>query len=254
MSAGPRSPPVPDPALSALFLDVDGTLLEFAETPMAVRVPVRLRELLCSLQAACGGALALVSGREIATIDRLFGLPELAVAGLHGLECRDGGGVQRRRAGGGKAFAALEQRLRQFVREHPGVILEHKRVALAVHYRAAPAQAPAVAALAAELEAELPTEFRIQRGHMVVEVRPAGADKGVAIEEFLAIAPFAGRCPVFIGDDLTDEHGFEVVNAASGVSIKVGGGATAARYRLADPAAVHQWLRCWPTERGDDIE
>lgn len=249
-----RAPPWQDPATSALFLDVDGTLLEFAEQPMAVVVPERLRALLADLHCACGGALALVSGREIATIDRLFGLPELAVAGLHGLERRDGNGNLRRRAAPGPAFADLERRLADFVRDHPGVTLEHKRVALAVHYRAAPAQAAAVAALAEALEADLPAEFRVQRGHQVVEARPAGADKGVAIGEFLAEAPFAGRRPVFIGDDLTDEHGFAVVNAAGGLSVKVGSGPSAAGYRLPEPAAVHRWLAAALAGRSDPVD
>jgi trehalose 6-phosphate phosphatase len=249
-----RAPPLQDPATSALFLDVDGTLLEFAEQPMAVVVPERLRALLADLQRACGGALALVSGREIATIDRLFGMPELAVAGLHGLERRDGSGNLRRRPAPGPTFADLERRLAGFVHDHPGVTLEHKRVALAVHYRAAPAQAAAVAALADALEADLPAEFRVQRGHQVVEVRPAGADKGVAIGEFLAEAPFAGRRPVFIGDDLTDEHGFAVVNAAGGLSVKVGDGPSAASYRLPEPAAVHRWLAALLSSWSDHLE
>lgn len=240
-------PPLPDPAASALFLDVDGTLLEFAEQPMAVVVPARLRALLADLQRACGGALALVSGREIDTIDRLFGLPELPAAGLHGLERRAGRGRIRRPPDAAPALAGIQGRLADFVRAHPGVILEHKRVALAVHYRAAPAQAAAVAALAEELAAELPDGLCLQQGHMVVEVRPAGADKGMAIEAFLAEPPFAGRRPVFVGDDLTDEHGFAVVNAAAGMSIKVGEGASVARYRLRDPAAVHRWLGAWLT-------
>ena len=249
-----RAPPLQDPATSALFLDVDGTLLDFAEQPMAVVVPERLRALLADLHRGCGGALALVSGREIATIDRLFGMPELAVAGLHGLERRDANGNLWRRPAAGPAFADLEQRLADFVRDHPGVTLEHKRVALAVHYRAAPAQASAVAALAEALEADLPAEFRVQRGHQVVEVRPAGADKGTAIGEFLAEAPFTGRRPVFIGDDLTDEHGFEVVNAADGLSVKVGGGPSAASYRLPEPAAVHRWLAASLAARSDRLE
>ena len=249
-----RAPPLQDPAASAIFLDVDGTLLEFAEQPMDVVVPAPLRALLADLHRAGGGALALVSGREIATIDRLFRMPELAVAGLHGLERRDGSGCLRRRPAAGPAFAALERRLADFARTHPGVTLEHKRVALAVHYRAAPGQAAAVAALAEALEADLPAEFRVQRGHQVVEVRPAGADKGVAIGEFLAETPFAGRRPVFVGDDLTDEHGFEVINTAGGLSVKVGGGPSAARYRLAGPAAVHRWLTASLAFRSNHLE
>ncbi len=233
-------PPLFDPAEAAVFLDVDGTLLEFAPSPLAVSVPASLTRLLVRLRRATGGALALVSGREIATLDALFQLPELPAAGLHGLQRRDAAGrVQQCE---GAVPAALIDRLDAFARAHPGVIVEPKGAAVGIHFRAAPMHALAVAHLADALSRSLPSELMVQRGNKVVEVRPAGATKGSAIAAFLAEAPFSTRLPVFVGDDLTDEHGFAQVNARGGLSIKVGDGASQARYRLANPGAVHQWL------------
>lgn len=238
----PNLTPVPlfDPAAAAIFLDVDGTLLEFAPSPMAVSVPALLVHLLVRLRRATGGALALVSGREIATLDALFQLPDLPAAGLHGLQRRDATG--RAYQCEGAVPSALIARLDAFALAHPGVIVEPKGVAVGIHFRAAPAHALAVGRLADALSHSLPPDLMVQRGNNVVEIRPAGATKGSVIAAFMGEAPFAARTPVFVGDDLTDEHGFAVVNARGGLSVKVGDGASQAQYRLANPGAVHQWL------------
>lgn len=232
-----------DPRTTALFLDLDGTLIEFGATPAAVSVPASLHHLLPRLAAACDGALAVVSGRRLDSLDDLLAPLSLPAAGLHGLERRDASGcLHPAPAAAAAALAPLAARLHDFVNAHPGLLLEDKGAALALHYRARPAAATVVEQLTQDVEAALPAGLVVQRGHMVVEIRAAGADKGRAIEAFMGEPPFAGRKPVFIGDDRTDEHGFEVVNARGGLSVKVGAGASRARARLADPPAVRAWL------------
>ncbi len=228
----------------ALFLDVDGTLLEIAASPHAVSVPEDLRERLRALLLATGGAVALVSGRAITDLDALFAPLTLPSAGLHGFEHRGAGGTYRRRAlPSAAALEAARGAMLDLARRHTGLLVEDKRFALALHYRDAPQlEDPAVAA-AREAAARAGGELEVQRGKMVVELRPAGATKAQAVAAFLGEAPFAGRRPLFIGDDLTDEPAFELVNRRRGLSVLVGPErATAARARLADVAAVHDWL------------
>ncbi|MEQ8232448.1 MAG: trehalose-phosphatase [Gammaproteobacteria bacterium] len=242
MPALPAPAPL-DPRASALFLDLDGTLIGFGATPTAVVVSPALRELLARLDVLTDGALAVVSGRRLATLDALLAPLELALAGLHGLERRRADGQVESLAGDGAALLSeVRTVFERATAAAEGLLVEDKGAALALHYRAAPAQAERVEALARELEAALPPQLVMQRGHMVVEVRAAGADKGTAIEAFMAEPPFRGRHAVFVGDDRTDEHGFAVVNARGGLSVKVGDGPTAATTRLPDPDAVLRWL------------
>lgn len=237
-----RRPRPPAPADDwALFLDVDGCLLEFADTPGGVAVPPGLVETLAGLARRLDGALALVSGRTLETLDALFAPLRLPAAGVHGLQRRDADGHVL----GPSAPPALEQvaaRARDVVQAHPGALVEPKGAALAFHWRAAPAAAQPFERLAREELPRLPG-YRLQPGDQVLELRPEGADKGAAIAAFLDTPPFRGRLPVFAGDDLTDEHGFEVVNAHGGLSVLVGQRtASAARCHLRDPAAVLDWL------------
>ena len=241
----PQRPRPPVPANDwALFLDVDGCLLDFADRPDAVAVPSALRTSLETLYARLDGALALVSGRSLATLDLLFEPLRLPAAGLHGLERRAAG-----RQVEAPAPAPLLEKVRadahRIAAAHPGTLVEDKGAALALHWRQAPDAADALHAFAA---AALPwlKGYRLQPGDHVVELRPASADKGDAIAAFLDEPPFAGRRAVFAGDDLTDEHGFEVVNARGGLSVLVGGRkGSAARHALRDPADVRAWLAAW---------
>lgn len=222
----------------ALFLDVDGVLLDFADQPDAVVVADALIQ---RLQALQGGALALVSGRSISALDALFAPLRLPCAGLHGLERRHRGDVQRAQTAPG-ALDGVRDAARAIVARHPGALCEDKGAALALHWRAANAAGPELQALAEHALAELPG-YHLQPGNQVVELKPDGADKGSAIAAFLQEPPFAGRVPTFLGDDLTDEHGFDVVNRQHGHSILVGNREpSAARFALADVAAVHRWL------------
>ena len=235
-------PPVAD---WALFLDVDGTLLEHAARPDAVRVAAAVHRLLEALRLATRGALALISGRAIDDIDVLFAPLRLPVAGQHGAERRDAAGRLHRHQGATEAVRRAAARLGAFAARHAGLVFEDKGHNLALHYRQAPAAAQAAQAALRAAALELGGDYEVLEGKMVVEIKPAGRDKGRAIDEFMAEPPFAGRTPVFIGDDVTDEFGFGVVNRLGGHSVKVGPGASAARHRLADAAAVREQLATW---------
>lgn len=236
-----RRPPTPEVGW-AFFLDVDGTLLDIAETPDAVLVDTQLLDLIAQLHRASGGALALVSGRTISDLEGLLGMSRLPMAGLHGLERRDVAGRLWIHAAPPDAKCAIKAALLPIQERHPGLLLEDKGLTLALHYRQAPTLAAYVHRLMRQLAATAGDGLEVQCGKKVVEIKPAGIDKGSAVSEYLNEPPFCQRRPVFIGDDLNDEHGFAEVNRLDGISIKVGPGKSCARYRLADVAAVRNWL------------
>jgi trehalose 6-phosphate phosphatase len=243
--AGPilPAPALVDVARDAVFLDIDGTLLEFAHGPDAVRVPSGLPARLQGLHRRLGGALAVVSGRALASIDRLLAPARLPAAGLHGLERRDAGGGLHIHPVDDAALGAIIAMLERDFASIPGIHLEAKGMAVAIHFRGAPDRADEIAARLGRLGPALGPAFEIQPGAMVFEIKPRGADKGTAIAAFLAEPPFAGRRPVFLGDDLTDEHGFEAVNRRDGLSVIVGTRVpTCAGARLSGVEAVHDWL------------
>lgn len=229
----------------AFFLDVDGTLLEHAERPDAVRPGEAVFRLLAGLERATGGALALISGRSVPDMDALFAPLRLPVAGQHGVERRDVRGTVHRHASSAAALPGIAARIADFVAHRPGLLLENKGNSLALHYRLAPQFASAAQAAVREAARRLGEGFEVLGGKMVVELKPSGRDKGSAIEEFMREPPFRGRKPVFIGDDTTDEYGFGVVNRLGGESVKVGPGPSAARWRIADAPAVRAWLCAW---------
>jgi len=225
----------------ALFVDVDGCLLDFAATPTGAVVPDGVRESLTVWADRLSGALALVSGRSLAQLDQLFSPLRLPAAGLHGLERRHGDRRSEPLAIPLELIAVYEQAQR-LAEIWPGIFIEDKGAAIALHWRRAPEAAETLTAFASSALPRLPG-YRLQHGDHVVELRPASADKGSAIAAFLDEAPFAGRMPVFAGDDLTDESGFGAVNAHGGISVLVGRrDGSAATHALADPAAVRAWL------------
>lgn len=234
----------------AFFLDIDGTLLEFADRPELVFVGPGLRRLLRNLHRASGGALALVSGRSLADMDALFDMPHLPAAGQHGVERRNALGELFLRAKGGQALRPAAELLQAFVARNPGLLLEDKGHSLALHYRRGPhLKRRARRACDTALEVVGPG-FVLQPGNMVLELLPATSDKGQAIEAFMGEPPFAGRVPVFVGDDTTDERGFDVVNRLGGHTIKVGEGRSIARWSIAEPYAVRAWLDAWISRFG----
>ena len=228
----------------ALFLDVDGTLLEIASTPDSVTVPATLRNTLRLSASREGGALALISGRSLVELDRLFSPCLFPAAGQHGLERRNARGVVTRPAIEVGPLVPVRNALTHLQHQYSGLLLEDKGTALAIHYRLAPQCETVVRKVMAESAAPLQGQFVLRFGKCVIELAPAGFSKRQAIEAFMAEAPFAGRIPVFVGDDITDEDGFEAVNALSGYSIRVGADSpSVARHRFASVAAVIAWLR-----------
>jgi len=231
------------PAAYAFFLDIDGTLVDIADTPGRVSVEPRLLDTVRRLHAAAGGAVALISGRTVAGVDRLFAPLCLPIAGQHGAERRDAAGAVHVDFLCAAQFSALLRCVAAWAESVPGVMLEDKGMSLAVHYRQAPHLGGAVEHALRECLQRFGDGFRLQPGKMVLEVNPAGKDKGTAIMEFMQEAPFAGRIPIFVGDDISDKHGFAVVNSLGGHSVKVGPGPPDARWRMPDVATVRRWLR-----------
>ncbi|UCF23133.1 MAG: trehalose-phosphatase [Ralstonia sp.] len=240
----PHTAPLPpvDPARTACLLDFDGTLVDLAPQPDGVHVPPTLRATLTALQRASDGALAIISGRTVQDIETHLALPELVIAGVHGAERRHADGIVHRLPADYAALAALADELRAQLPTVPGVVLETKGIAFALHYRQVPEAADAVHALAQRLANRYAEHVRLQAGKMVVELKPHGASKGDVIGHLMAAKPFAGRIALFAGDDLTDESAFEAVNALGGWTIKVGTGPSEARWRVADPAGLRDWL------------
>jgi trehalose 6-phosphate phosphatase len=224
----------------AYFLDVDGTLLEIADNPNAVRVEQSLLQLLERLHRA-SGAVALVSGRAISDLDRRIA-NRLPRAGQHGLERRDAAGRLWLHATPPEAKDRIRTALTPWLEKYAGLLLEDKGLTLALHYRQEPELEDQMNELMANLIAEAGGSLVMQKGKCVVEAKPANFDKGTAVGEFLAEAPFKDRRPVFIGDDLNDEHGFAAINRLGGISIKVGEGESCAAYRLPDVDSVRAWL------------
>jgi trehalose 6-phosphate phosphatase len=224
----------------ALFLDFDGTLVDLAAQPDAVLVPSGLVATLDALSQYLGGALAVISGRPIEQIDAFMKPLHLPVAGVHGTE--------RRRADGDLALLSTHplQRVQQaalaLAARHPELRIEQKRGSLALHYRQAP-ELECTCLRAMQAAVEQSPGLTLLRGKMVVEAKPGGASKGHAIEAFMQEPPFAGRRPVFVGDDFTDEVGFAAVQRLQGLGVKIGDGATVAWQRLASPTALLQQLQ-----------
>lgn len=234
----------PPPACAdwAYFLDVDGTLIDIADTPDAVSVDTALLELIARLHRASGGAMALISGRGLSFLESRLGTLRMPMAGQHGMERRDAAGRLWIHAAPPAAKSSIKEALVPILARHSGLLLEDKGLTLALHYRLTPHLASYAQRLMVRLAAAAGAGLEVQRGKRVAEVKPSGIDKGTAVAEYLAESPFKGRRPVFIGDDLNDEHGFAEVNKLNGISIKVGKGHSCARFRVRDVAAVRHWL------------
>ena len=226
---------------TALFLDIDGTLLDLARTPDAVVVPDELQAALTRLYDELRGALAFVSGRSLIAIDRLFAPLRIAAIGCHGAEVRGADGKVRALAPEISAevrglFAGLAQ-------AHPGVLLEDKIYGLALHYRLAPEAKPALQAALAQHNALLAAEgITLIEGKAVIDARPRGIDKGVGLRALLGQKPFAGRRVLFGGDDTTDLDVFHMLPDIGGSGFSVGKHFPGVDHVFASPRAVRQWL------------
>lgn len=230
----------------ALYLDFDGTLVEIAPRPDQVVVDPELAPALLRLKDRLGGALAIVTGRPIGVIDDFLAPATFDVAGLHGVERRVGGVVS---GGGAEDHPALRARivgLERDVAHLQSVLIEDKGASVAVHWRlATPSDAERAQEAVKAAAADLGGAYRLQLGKAVGEIVPASATKGHAIRAFAEHPPYAGRRAVFLGDDLTDEKAFAVVNEVGGVSVRIGPSDTIATRRLADPEAVRHLLYAW---------
>jgi trehalose 6-phosphate phosphatase len=227
------------PLGSAFFFDFDGTLADLVERPDAVQVPADRLRWVGHLATGSGGALAVISGRPIAEIDHFLQPLQLPAAGVHGAERRAADGQWRRVEA--PDLTPLADELAAWCVGQPGLLLERKAAALALHYRLAPEREAACRRVMAGAARRLPSMVLLH-GKCVFELKPAQVDKGRAIESFLTEHPFVNRRPWFFGDDRTDEAGFSAVLARGGVAVKVGFGESLAPWRLADPAAVGGWI------------
>lgn len=235
-------PEIRDAVRYALFFDFDGTLADIAERPDEVQVSEDTRATLDALRAALAGAVAIISGREIASVDHFLLPVQLAISGVHGLTRRDAEGRLYAPHLDNGGIQEVEDRLAPFVAANSGLLLERKRGAVALHYRQRPELEAASHGAMREAIGEK-NGFRLRPGKMVIEALAHESNKGAAIESFLAEPPFIGRVPIFAGDDVTDEDGFALVNSRQGISIKVGVGDTLAQYRARDTQELLSWLR-----------
>jgi len=220
---------------------VDGTLVEFAPTPDGVRIDPSLAALIEHGSRALGGALAIVSGRGLDDLDRLFAPRRWPAAGLHGLERRDVRGITHRPAHGRTELADARGMIDAIVAQRPGVLIEDKGASIAVHFRQAPHLETELTWILERIAHGLGSGFVLQPGACVLELKLRGPTKADAINAFLAEPPFAGRIPVFAGDDLTDLDGFDAVERAGGISISVGD-RVRGRLRLSTPAMLRSFL------------
>lgn len=228
----------------ALFLDVDGTLLDFAQLPDAVVTPPGLVESLAAAQRKLGGAVALVSGRPLAQLDRLFAPLRLRASGVHGAEIRlDPHKEIAKLAGVVEMPESLWNDILRITRRFPGTLAENKGFSYAVHFRLAPwCEAPLRAAIEGAVAAQPPSSVEIMDAHFALDLKRPGSNKGLAIEAFMATPAFSGRTPVFVGDDKTDESGFAVASSAGGFGYAVGELLRGAVGVFKKPGDVRDWL------------
>jgi trehalose 6-phosphate phosphatase len=225
---------------AALYLDFDGTLVDLAPTPDTIRPSAELVPLLQSLHRLLGGALAIVTGRRLESVDEWLAPLRFSGAGLHGAQIRFAAGQPI--VGDFPAeVARLADELRARYHADSGILVEDKGGAVALHYRLAPQCGDECSATMRRLAAAYGLD--VIAGNAVVEARPRGVNKGAAVHRLDEATPFAGRVPVFVGDDTTDEEAILVVQSLGGSGVRVGATRSAARYRLADVAAVHRWLQ-----------
>lgn len=227
----------------ALLLDIDGTLLDFAATPREVWVPPTLRRTLGGLLARTGGALALVSGRSLADLDILFAPLELPAIGGHGAELRVAPGQRSEAARAPSLDPMVKRKLAGVAEIGRGVLVEDKGYSLALHWRLAPDKGDAVTAMVKSICDSFPDlPLEALPGKSVVEVKSAAFDKATAVAELMRLPPFAGRRPVFVGDDVTDERVFPILPALGGFGFAVGRDIPGTVGAFADPTAVRAWL------------
>jgi trehalose 6-phosphate phosphatase len=228
---------------TAILLDVDGTILDIAPTPREVFVPHALRDALARLWQRTGGALAFVSGRPVSELDLIFSPLQLPAIGGHGAELRIVSGETAEPSRLPSLDAKVKRQFAAIAEAAPGIILEDKGYSLALHYRLAPDKERVVRQAAARICAALgDTSIELLPGKLVVEIKQTGVTKATAVRELMTHPPFAGRRPIFIGDDVTDLSVFEIVPDFDGVSICVGPMVSGVDFCFEQPVDVRRWL------------
>ena len=220
----------------ALFLDIDGTLLDIAARPDEVAVPDTLAPTLARVKSWLGGALAIASGRTLAEIDRLMAPLRLASLSEHGAVIRGPDGAIDSAGADRIVPRAWKARLREATQGWTGVLVEEKSYGVAVHFRLAPHREREIRDLVEGLVSADAKAFEVLPAHMAFEIRHRGLTKAAVVDRFMAQPPFAGRVPVFVGDDVTDEDGFRAATAMGGLALNVNetfGGR---------PSEVRRWL------------
>lgn len=226
----------------AYFFDVDGTLADIELVPEHVRIEAEVRATIDWLYDVTGGAVALVSGRSVADIDRHYPGARMPLSGQHGVEWRGADGVHRSSTLDARRLDRARATLAEAVARHPGLILEDKGFSLALHYRQRPPLAAYCHRLMKAVRDDIGADFAVQQGKRVVELKPAIADKGAAMLQLMTLPAFISRKPVFVGDDITDENGFAAANLLGGSSVKIGQGKTVAKWRLRNITELMTWL------------
>jgi trehalose 6-phosphate phosphatase len=234
---------------TCLFLDVDGTLVDLLPRPSDVHIDAELLGLLGRLKSHLGGAIALISGRPLEQLCRMFAPLSLPMAGIHGFERLTAQGDLHRPTVQWPRLDAARQELAKLTQANPDLLVEDKGPALALHFRGAPDAADTAALTMRHCARELGPGFELLEGSHVIEIKPSNQNKATAIEAFMQEDPFTGLIPIYIGDDRTDFDGFGAVRRHGGVDIAVGE-LVPARWRLENPAAVREWLRCFAAQKG----
>ncbi len=236
------APPLVGCADHAFYLDLDGTLAPLVAHPDQVAIAPDMLKMVADLMDVTGGAVAILSGRPLAEIDRIIAPLRVCASGAHGAEMRGAGNVE----GAADLPEKIRAQVDDFAAKH-GLIVEQKAGAVALHYRSAPDRADTCKALMESLATDH-CDLRVLHGKMVSEIASAACTKGTAINAFSKMQPFRGRVPVMVGDDVTDEDGFAAAQALGGIGIKIGEGPSVATYRLGSVEALHDWLATLPRQ------
>jgi trehalose 6-phosphate phosphatase len=234
---------VPHLSQSAILLDIDGTLLDLAPTPREVWVPPGLAKTLYRLHERTSGALALVSGRSLNDIDLIFAPEQFPAVGGHGAEMRVSADSESVATHAPPLDKELKRRLAAIAKLSPGILLEDKGYSLALHYRLAPHAEKAIYAAVSLIRADLPNApIEVLPGKCVCEIKHSGFTKATGVLELMTHAPFKGRHPLFIGDDVTDESVFAIMPDLGGLAFSVGRRAKGVAGHFDEPSDVRQWL------------
>ena len=226
----------------ALFLDVDGTLYDIENSPSLIKPCFRLQKKLHTIRNRLGGALGLISGRSLDDLDRIFDNNKIPLAGNHGAQLRDALRTNEYQADTGN-IKGIAQKVKESLNEQKDIEIENKGSNLTVHFRNSTIDRKEINKIIMELVKHEP-KLTFLKGKEVLEVKPLSHNKGTAISYFMRTKPFIKRRPIFIGDDVSDEDGFETVNKKGGWSVRVGNNKRSkANFFLPNVKSVHEMMK-----------